>query len=684
MMVMSMAENEDAFGDLLDDAPAPTTDERCQIVNGKMIWTAGDMSIVCRYDEKTLEWGYYVTKSGAPITTVIKSKKAPYEEDSRGRDLKLRRLLKNPDDVDVDAAMTAFGIYLMQHPDVMDSYHESISPKKMQIEVQVSDEVNERVMELLRDPHLIEILDEAIKEGLVGETKNAFLTFFVILSAKMDEPLNHRLSGDSSTGKTVIVVAVVRLFPQEMIIMRAGMTAKVFYYDHSEEDASGERVNDLTGKALIILEEEESQEFLREIKPILSHDAPEIVYSFVDKVNNRNQTRKAIVKGFASYIGLTTQVVTDEQLSTRSTTGTPEYKPEKFEAIIDQVASDAVAPWARTKDVARLEAIRQAIRLLKRVKVVVPYMGVVREHYQHHAPRAVRDFKQYRAIIETVACLHQYQRQHIEIDGIEYVIANIFDLDVAARITESIVCETASGLPKDVMELYMGIAKDGSEPYTKKTLLSLYRKIFGKDIGRTRLTDRYIDPLVEKGLLDIDTTEKEHKFYIVEKDLSLSVVTDKMIANICSDSTKARIKWDYMSRWQTDKEGVRVSEETVDTLINSALSARQRNISEKVLERCFTDEYPRKYSSDVTTDNDRFLCEKKTPEDVDGDGGSDGAQIMRLIAEHVKKYGREDDRIFNVVAEKIGDGGYDAELVEYCIRKYREGHRMYKLRDAGA
>ncbi|NIA11757.1 MAG: hypothetical protein GWP10_19045 [Nitrospiraceae bacterium] len=682
-----MAEKEGAFGDLLDDTE-PQTDERCQIVDGKMIWTAGDTSIVCRYDKKIQEWEYNVIKSGVPITTVIKSKKAPYEEDSRGRDSKMRRLLKNRDDVDDDvdigSAMDEFGIYLMQHPDVVESYDETISSKKMQIEVQVSEEVSERAMKLLCDSHLIEILDEAIKERLVGETKNAFFTFFVILSAKVDEPLDHRLNGDSSTGKTAIVVSVVRLFPPEMIIIRAGMTAKVFYYDHSEEDASGERVNDLTGKALILLEEEESQEFLREIKPILSHDMHELVYSFVDKVNNRNQTRKAIIRGYPSYVGLTTQVVTDEQLSTRTTTGTPEYKPEKFEAIIDQVASDAVAPWARTKDTARLETIRQAIRVLKHVKVVVPYMGAVREHYQHHAPRAVRDFKQYRAIIETVACLHQYQRQHIEIDGVEYVIANIFDLDVAARITESIVCETASGLPKDVLELYNSMVKDGSEPYTKKTLLSLYRKIFGKDIGRTRLTDRYIDPLVEKGLLDIDTTEKEHKFSIVEKDLSLSVVTDKMIANICSDSTKAQIKRDYMSRWQTDKEGVRLSEETVDTLINSALSARQRNIPEKIFERCFADEYPRKYSSDVTTDNDRSLSENKTQEDVNEDGESDGTQIMRLIVEHVKKYGREDDHTFNVIAAKIEEESFDTKQIEYCITKYREGHRIYIPLDASA
>lgn len=660
-------------------------DPRVQIIDDMLTWTEGDVTIATKLVGEL--WNYWLVKEGSAITRIITSKRSPCETDTHSRDPKLRRGLRRRPDVDADAVLNSlddFGIYLMDNMEQLASYIESLTPKKTESQTEsISDEMNKAAMELLHDPRLIEILDAAIKEKLVGETTNAFLTFFVILSAKMEEPLNHRWNGDSSTGKTAIVVSVVVLFPPEMIIMRGGMTPKVFYYEHGEEDESGVRVNIMTGKALILLEEEESQDFLREIKPILSHDMHEIVYSFVDKVDNKNQTQQAIIRGYPSYIGLTTQVVRDEQISTRATMGTPEYKPEKFEAIIDRVASDAVAPWARTKDAARLDMIRHAIRILKSVKVVVPYMGVVREHYQHHAPRAVRDFKQYRAIIETVAYLHQYQREHVTINGVEYVVANIFDLRVAARVTESILCETASGLPKDVMVFYQrliadGLTANGDKVYTKSSLLTRYREIFGKDIGRTRLTERYVDPLVEKGLLDKDTSKKTHEFRVNETDLSLSVVTDKMIEEICSKQTKARIRRDYVSRCQTPMGGCGyVSEDVVDTLIYSALGGQQRDISDKVLERCFADEYPREYSSNRSTDNDRFSDEGETPESVDSTDESAGIKIMGRVGDLTKQYGRDDDHAFNVIAAKIEEEGFDTDRVLYCIKKYREGHRMY-------
>jgi len=50
---------------------------------------------------------------------------------------------------------------------------------------------------------------------------------------------------------------------------------------------------------------------------------------------------------------------------------------------------------------------------------------------------------------------------------------------------------------------------------------------------------------------------------------------------------------------------------------------------------------------------------------------------VRLIADHVKKYGREDDRAFSLISARIEDQGYDPDMVAYCVKKWREGHRIF-------
>ena len=662
--------------DLLGDVER--VDCRLKLIDGSMIWTGAEVDIVCSRDGDF--WMYHVAMGGAPITKVIRSRCAPHEDDPRTRDAAIRKYLQKRDDIDVGEAITSlddFGLFLAQNPEILEEYLNSLNPTTPtdNIEIEASPEQIEDAMEFLRDPCMIGIIHEAIAEKLLGERKNSLFTFFVILSAKTDSPMNHRWIGGSSTGKSAITVSVVVLFPPEMLIMRAGMTPKVFYYEHGEEDENGRMVHDLRGKALIILEEEESQDFLREIKPILSHDLEEIVYSLVERVDNRNQTRKAIVRGHPSYVGLTTRVQRDEQLNTRSTMGTPDYKVEKFEKIIDDVADGAEVPWLHTVDDERLEMIRTAIRLLKPVRVIIPYMGVVRKHYKHNAPRAVRDFKQYRAVIESIAFLHQYQRHHIEVGGVDYIVANVFDLDVAARITESIVCETAIGLPKDVLDFYQGLVEDGTESYTRRTFLRVYPKIMGGKIGITHLVERFIEPLVDRGLLDEDTTEKTHRYALNEKNLSLSLISEEMLKEVCSDATKEQMWEKYISRTQPEQGvSLTLSSDEIRRVIESVYAGYRREVLKEVLDRCFTDEYTADDRSNEMRDNERSPGDKKPPEDVDE---TDGTRITRLIAEEVRKAGgKEDAETLDAIAAHIIEAGSEPELVSCYMQKFRVGHRI--------
>ena len=58
-------------------------------------------------------------------------------------------------------------------------------------------------------------------------------------------------------------------------------------------------------------------------------------------------------------------------------------------------------------------------------------------------------------------------------------------------------------------------------------------------------------------------------------------------------------------------------------------------------------------------------------------GLSDGTEVMRQITRLVQEYGIEGDRTFALIAAKIEDQNHSPELVDHCIKRYRQGHRIH-------
>ncbi|KAF5416791.1 MAG: hypothetical protein U9N46_07325 [Euryarchaeota archaeon] len=662
---------------------ATAFDGRLQILDGRLIWTEGGISLACGYESETQQWSYQFFADGVALTRSCTSAKSPCDEEPYRRDPLLRKLLKGCEGVDVDAAMCSivnFGMHLVRNPEILTEYVGALKPHKKRgsAAVELSEDEIEEAMGMLKNPKLVEIIEVAIHGArLRGEHLNTIITFITMLSTLVAEPLVLHLTGSSAVGKTALVKAVIWLFPDEMLFVRSGVTPKVLYYD-ADEDETGELVNDLTGCIIILLEEDESRNFVNEIKPLLSHDMRQIVYSFVDKKKNGNKTQHVIVRGFPAFIGLTTQSVFDDQISTRSLIGTPDDSKEKVASIIDDRAHAEVMPWAHGCN-DEPTVIQNAIRLLKRVNVIIPFMGVVREYFPHEDPRASRDFGQFISMIQTCTTLHQFQRHRVEVDGVEYVVAHLFDLDLALRMIESLLCETISGIPKDVKKFLDGMIADGGSDYTKTELMKLYRTIMGRNISRNHLTDRYLTLLVNLGVLDVGKVGNAHTYSVCEKQLSLSVMSLELIENLVRDETKERLVSDYLSLADTSlgDTDIPLSEEEIRSMCMSSYVGYQSDRFNGLFNQCLTDEYPRRYLTKCMTDDDRRDEEEESPEDADENDAAPGVQVMQLIGEYVKKYGKQDDHTFSVIAAKIEDEAFGADLIKYVIKKYREGHRIF-------
>ncbi|MDI6813840.1 MAG: hypothetical protein QMD10_09915, partial [Desulfitobacteriaceae bacterium] len=421
---------------------------------------------------------------------------------------------------------------------------------------EVDPAVVKQAEELLRDPLLLCRITDVLHEeiGLVGETKNALLTYLTMISSKLEDPVNQRYSSRASIGKSTIVTRVAQLFPPENLIIRGGLTKKALYY-MPEADVVDENTKRLVlkRKVLIVLEESESQEFLNEIKPLLSHDVPVLKYSFVEE----KVTRKVLLEGWPAYIGITTVPIRGEEHETRTLLASPDRGKEKYGAVIGDDAERHAFPWTYRRP--SLEPFHELVRRLKPLNIWIPWLPIVAKHFPANRAGSMRDWKKLRTYIEAVAFLHQYQRPHITINDVEYVVASPMDLEIAVKIVELAMAETMLGLERDVKEFYEAVREEKKEIFTRKELMTVYERRFGEPIGRTTLTTRYIEKLADLGLLEIDDSKKPHKISISAESLSFLTDFEKAVLEVRSEETKAEIMRKTLSSGE-GVQGVYVSE----------------------------------------------------------------------------------------------------------------------------
>jgi len=468
--------------------------------------------------------------------------------------------------------------------------------------VELTEQEKKDALELLKDPKLLPHIDSAIHEKLVGETRNAFLTFFTIMSAKSSNPLNLRFSGRASVGKSKLVVSTARVFPKDMIILRGGFTKKSAYYELGKEIDNLTRVIDFSGKCLIILEEENSEEFLKEIRPLLSHDKDEIEYGFVEKIGDKNTTKKVVLKGQPSYIGITTKSEREEADETRALLVTPDVSKEKYSAVTDNDAKEFEEPWSINIDENRLKKIQNSIRIIPSEKVWIPYISVVKRNFRTNRPASMRDWKKLLSLLESITLFFQHQREKINIKNVDYVISSPLDYKIAHWVVENALMSTLTGIEEDIRKYFVYLKEKCScKELTYRDLQNEYKKCFGEDIGKTTLRERYINKLVELGSLEMNDEKKPYKFSIASESLACLTISSVVVKEVESNKTKEFIKYKLCRRLPVDDSNKNLFEDA-QKKIEATYNLSFVDDVERILKRELDKEYPQIYLKEESVD----------------------------------------------------------------------------------
>lgn len=330
-------------------------------------------------------------------------------------------------------------------------------------------------MQLLRSPDLLTKIGEAYDEaGIVGESTNKIAAYLACASRKLAKPLAVIIQSTSAAGKSTLMEAVLSFFPQEEQVKYSAMTGQSLYY-------LGE--SNLKHKILAIVEEEGAEKASYALKLLQSEGELTIASTGKDPHSGRMETQEYHVEGPVAIVFTTTSIDIDEELMNRCLVLTVDESKEQTERIHELQREartiEGILAAEKRKDVLRV--MQNAQRLLKPWKIANPYARHLT--FTSGRTRTRRDHEKYLTLIDSIALLHQHQREPIthQINGrsVEMLPVTIEDIEAANRIAPEVLGRSLDELPpqtRRLLESIKALVRDKMKTESIEQRLTLFSR----------------------------------------------------------------------------------------------------------------------------------------------------------------------------------------------------------------
>lgn len=400
----------------------------------------------------------------------------------------------------------------------------------------MSEKERSEAIKFLKSPGLMHSIKIALdRQEIVGEDINKLLMYLIMTSRIQSKPISCIVKGPSSSGKTYLMQQVLTLIPAEGKVTLQEATAKSLFY-------VGE--NDLSHKVVVIGEMKggESSEYaIREAQDGIGSGDLEIWTVEKNPDSNRMETVTRRVKGPCGFITSTTEVSIHAENETRNFSIYVQADEQKVRDT-RRVEIDKYMLASNRLNNDELILFHNAQRCLETAMTVkIPYIGFVLNKFPSKPIRVMRDRKRFCVLIETIAILHQYQRQmHVDKDsGAKWIEATIADYYTARSLLNEILVETIHELPPRSKEIYDKVIEmrkefsevdDGSIMTPEEKMAQFhttYKKIAEHTMFKNDDIRRWSAPLFTSGHFDYYDTEgdsgkggrgKETKLIPIDKE----------------------------------------------------------------------------------------------------------------------------------------------------------------------
>ncbi len=313
----------------------------------------------------------------------------------------------------------------------------------------MSDAERDAALALLQSPDLAgRILADFAACGLVGEETNKLVGYLAAVSRKLDRPLGVVIQSSSAAGKTSLMDGVLAFVPEEEKIKYSAMTGQSLFY-------MGE--TNLKHKALAIVEEEGASRASYALKLLQSEGELTIASTGKDPQSGNLITQQYRVEGPVALLFTTTARDLDEELMNRCLVLAVDEGREQTRAIhqLQRDRRTLEGLIARREREALIALHQNAQRLLRPLDVLNPYARFLT--FPDQTTRLRRDHEKYLTLIDTIALLHQHQREvkaHQRGDQIiEYIEVTLADIELANRIAHDVLGRSLDELPPQTRRL---------------------------------------------------------------------------------------------------------------------------------------------------------------------------------------------------------------------------------------
>ena len=275
-----------------------------------------------------------------------------------------------------------------------------------------------------------EILGDAKKLGVVGESVPVLLDYLGVTSRKLDDPLAIHILSSSGAGKSFLLDAILSFCPPEDLIKVTSLSDKALFY-------KGE--NSLVHKVLAIEEVAGALGARYAIRSLISEKILKSETTIKNPLTGRMETQVSVVYGAPSVFETTTDPDTDEETRSRFMIQTVDESTEQTRAILEaQRNSHTAEGWERKLARGMILARHHAFqRLLKPLRVINPFEPLL--GYGDDRLLFRRDHPKYLNLILVITFLFQMQRpikqsatigEHIEVALDDIALANELALEL--------------------------------------------------------------------------------------------------------------------------------------------------------------------------------------------------------------------------------------------------------------
>ena len=313
----------------------------------------------------------------------------------------------------------------------------------------LSTEEHNHAMELLKDPALLDrILSDFSRCGVVGEEVNKLVGYLAAGSRKLDRPLAVIIQSTSAAGKSSLMDAVLNLMPEDERVQYSAMTGQSLFY-------MGE--TNLKNKILAIAEEEGASNASYALKLLQSEGEITIASTGKDDTSGDLVTKEYRVEGPVMLFLTTTAIDIDEELLNRCLVLTVNESREQTRAIHEAQRKRRTLEGleAKLEKDSLIKLHRNAQKLLKPLAVINPYADQLT--FLDDKTRTRRDHEKYLTLIDSIALLHQYQRDIKTVNHagkeLRYIEVQLKDIETANRLAHEVLGRTLDELPAQTRKL---------------------------------------------------------------------------------------------------------------------------------------------------------------------------------------------------------------------------------------